>query len=111
MLAKGWLLGLQYEALLEDDLYLKISAHADELADRIREVLSELGYSFFVEGVTNQIFPILPDTLLDQLKERFTFSEQKRVDKSHRAVRFCTSWATTQEAVDELCNELRKLSD
>ena len=111
MLAKGWLLGLQYEALLEDDLYLKISAHADELADRIREVLSELGYSLFVEGVTNQIFPILPDTLLDQLKERFTFSEQKRVDKSHRAVRFCTSWATTQEAVDELCNELRKLSD
>ena len=110
MLAKGWLLGLQYEALLEDDLYLKIAAHADELADRIREVLSELGYSLFVEGVTNQIFPILPDALLDQLKGSFTFSEQKRVDESHRAVRFCTSWATTQEAVDELCNELRKLS-
>ncbi|MBR5230312.1 MAG: aminotransferase class I/II-fold pyridoxal phosphate-dependent enzyme [Firmicutes bacterium] len=110
MLAKGWLLGLQYEALLEDDLYLKIAAHADELAERIREVLSELGYSLFVEGVTNQIFPILPDALLDQLKGSFTFSEQKRVDESHRAVRFCTSWATTQEAVDELCNELRKLS-
>ena len=110
MLAKGWLLGLQYEALLEDDLYLKIAAHADGLADRIRETITELGYPFFVEGVTNQIFPILPDALLDQLKENFTFSEQQRVDESHRAVRFCTSWATTQESVDELCGELRKLS-
>ena len=58
MLAKGWLLGLQYEALLEDDLYLKISAHADTMADKIRATLSELNYPLLVEGVTNQIFPV-----------------------------------------------------
>lgn len=110
MLAKGWLLGLQYEALMEDGLYLKISSHADEMADKIRATLSELEYPLLVEGVTNQIFPILPDSLLDRLQENFTFSEQERVDETHRAVRFCTSWATTQEAVNTLCNELIKLS-
>lgn len=110
MLAKGWLLGLQYEALLEDDLYLKIAAHADEMADRIRATLSELNYPLLVDGVTNQIFPILPDSVLDVLKENFTFSEQARIDQSHRAVRFCTSWATTTESVDALCAELKKLS-
>ena len=111
MLAKGWLLGLQYEALMEDDLYLKISAHADAMADRIRATLFELRYPLLVEGITNQIFPILPDRLLDKLKENFTFSEQERVDEAHRAVRFCTSWATTNEAVDALCNALKELSE
>lgn len=110
MLAKGWLLGLQYEALMEDDLYLRISAHADAMADRIRSTLLELKHPLLVEGITNQIFPILPDSLLDKLKENFTFSEQERVDETHRAVRFCTSWATTIEAVDALCNALKELS-
>ena len=110
MLAKGWLLGLQYEALLEDNLYLKIAGHADAMADKIRKVLNDLKYPLLVPGVTNQIFPILPDILLDKLKENFTFSEQVRVDVDHRAVRFCTSWATTVEAVDALCDALRELS-
>ena len=110
MLAKGWLLGLQYEALLEDNLYLRISNHADKMADTIRETLAELKYPLLVEGTTNQIFPILPDALLDKLKDNFTFSEQERVDETHRAVRFCTSWATKPESVTALCDELRKLS-
>lgn len=110
MLAKGWLLGLQYEALMEDDLYLKISAHADHMADKLRAVFAELGYPMLTEGVTNQIFPILPDTLLDSLKEDFTFSEQLRVDENHRAVRFCTSWATTETAVNALCDAIKMLS-
>ena len=110
MLAKGWLLGLQYEALFENDLYLKISTHAGILADKIRQTLSDLQYPLLVEGVTNQIFPILPDDLLNKLKNEFTFSEQQRVDETHRAVRFCTSWATKEEAVDALCAALKKYS-
>lgn len=111
MLAKGWLLGLQYEALMEDGLYLKISAHADKMADKLRSTLNELGYPMLVDGVTNQVFPILPDTLLEALKDEFTFSEQLRVDAEHRAVRFCTSWATTEEAISALCETLKKLSN
>lgn len=110
MLAKGWLLGIQFEALLEDDLYLTISKHADVLSDKIRNTLSKLGYSLFVQGVTNQVFPILPDSVLEKLGENFTFSEECRVDECHRAVRFCTSWATRETDVDALCTALTELS-
>ena len=110
MLAKGWLLGLQYEALFENDLYFKIAEHADSMADRIRATLKALNTPMLVDGVTNQIFPILPDAVLDKLKENFTFSEQERIDATHRAVRFCTSWATTETSVTALCDELVKLS-
>lgn len=109
MLAKGWLLGLQYEALLEDNLYFKIAEHADNMADKLRAVLCELNVPMLVEGVTNQVFPVLPDAVLNKLKENFTFSEQMRVDDMHRAVRFCTSWATEESSVDALCNELKNL--
>ena len=110
MLAKGWLLGLQFEALFTNDLYFKIASHADLMADKIRNTLSELGYPLLVDGITNQVFPILPDTLLSELRNHFRFSEQERVDETHRAVRFCTSWATEESAVDALCAELKKLS-
>lgn len=110
MLAKGWLLGLQFDALMTDNLYFTIAKHADVLADQIRETLAKLGYPLYVPGTTNQIFPVLPDALLEQLGKDFTFSEQARVDSTHRAVRFCTSWATKQESVDALCDALVRLS-
>lgn len=109
MLAKGRLLGVQFDALMEDDLYEKIAAHADRLADKLRHCLKELGVPFLVENTTNQLFPILPDRVLDALAEDFVFSEQERVDETHRAVRFCTSWATKEESVDALCIRLRQL--
>lgn len=109
MLAKGRLLGIQFDALMEDDLYEKIAAHADRLADKLRDCLKELDVSFLVESTTNQLFPILPDGVLDALSETFVFSEQERVDENHRAVRFCTSWATKEENVDALCARLRQL--
>ena len=110
MLAKGRLLGIQFCALLEDDLYFKIASHANALADQIRNTLSVLGYDLLVPGTTNQVFPILPDTLLDTLSKEFSFTEQQRVNDTHRAVRFCTSWATTQENVDALCVAIEKLT-
>ena len=106
MLAKGRLLGLQFDALFTDDLYCKIAAHADALADRLRDTIRSLGYPFLVEGVTNQLFPVLPDRLLDRISGKYTFVEQTRVDGGHRAVRFCTSWATKAEDVDALCADL-----
>lgn len=109
MLAKGRLLGVQFDALMEDDLYEKIAAHADRLADKLRHCLKELGVPFLVENTTNQLFPVLPDGVLDALAEDFVFSEQERVDETHRAVRFCTSWATKEESVDALCIRLRQL--
>lgn len=110
MLAKGRLLGIQFGILLKDDLYFKIAKHANALADQLRDTLERLGYPLFVPGVTNQVFPVLPDVLLSRLGEKFSFSEQQRVDENHRAVRFCTSWATTQENMDALCCALEELS-
>ncbi len=110
MLAKGWLLGLQFEALLENDLYFSAAKNANAMADQIRNTLSELGYGLLVPGTTNQVFPILPDTLLAELSREITFSEMGRVDTVNRAVRFCTSWATTQQDADYLCEILRKFS-
>lgn len=106
MLAKGRLLGIQFEALLEDGTYFEIAEKADRLADRIRETLDFIGAEYLVGGVTNQVFPILSDKFLAKLAENFVFTEMGRVDENRRAVRFCTSWATTAENVDALCKEL-----
>ena len=109
MLAKGRLLGVQFDALMEDDLYFKISAHADSMADKIRACLAELNIPCLVGGITNQIFPILPDSVLDELAKTICFTEMERVDDSHRCIRFCTSWATPEENVQTLIGELRRL--
>lgn len=102
MLAKGRFLGLQFLALLEDHLYFDIAAHADALADRLREIFRKSGYPFLVENTTNQVFPILPDLVLEELGKNVTFSYQQRIDETHSAVRFCTSWATRAEDVEQL---------
>lgn len=109
MLAKGRLLGVQFDTLFTDNLYFEISRHAIEMADRIRDCFDFLGVRYLVPGVTNQMFPILSDDLLAELAKNFQFTEMERVDEHHRCVRFCTSWATREENVDALCAELRRL--
>lgn len=111
MLAKGRLLGIQFDALFTDGLYFDISAHAVEMADRIRTCFDSLGVRYLVPGITNQIFPILSDELLEELGKNFMFTEMERVSDTHRCVRFCTSWATKEENVDALCAELKRLSE
>ena len=110
MLAKGRLLGVQFDALFADDLYFEISDHAVKMADKIRACLDSLGVRYLVPGITNQIFPILPDELLEELSSNFMFTEMERVDAQSRCVRFCTSWATKEENVDALCAEFVRLA-
>jgi len=111
MLAKGWLLGLQFKTLFEKDLYYQISAHADQMADKIRNTLTGLGYELYLPGATNQVFVTLPDKLLNELAKEFTFATWERADENHTTVRFCTSWATNDENVDALCKTLKNLSE
>ena len=106
MLAKGRLLGIQFKALFEDDLYFRLSRKADRQAERIAEAFRSKGYGFLVESHTNQVFPILPSEAERELSENFGFELWQKVDSSHNGVRFCTSWATTDEAVDELISRL-----
>lgn len=110
MLAKGWILGLQFEALFENGLYIAIAKHADILADQIRGTLQKLQYPLVIPNKTNQIFASLPNVLLEKLGEEFTFAVWEKADNDHTIVRFCTSWATKPENVDLLCKRLDELS-
>ena len=103
MLAKGRLLGIQYEVLMTDSLYFTLATHANRMAERIHEAFADRGISFLVDSPTNQQFPILTDAQHAQLAESFLGDWWCRVDASHVAVRFCTSWATKEENVDLLC--------
>ena len=109
MLAKGRLLGIQFSELFRDGLYFELSAHAHALAMLLKAALVEMNVPFLVDSPTNQQFPILPDAVLDALSEKYSFSEQQRMDDGHRAVRFCTSWATQEAQVDALISDLRRL--
>ncbi len=110
MLAKGWLLGMQFCALFENDLYYSISTKANEYADQIRSCLLDLGYKLFLPGTTNQVFAVLPDSVLYNLGKNFSYSFWERFDKNSSVVRFCTSWATHETDVRALCDELIRLT-
>lgn len=109
LLAKGRLLGIQFETLFEDGLYYEISKHAVELAMMIREAFVEKGYSLRYDSKTNQQFPILPNDVLLKLGKKYSFSFWEKVDATQSVVRFCTSWATKKENVEMLIEDIRKL--
>ncbi len=110
MMAKGFVMGMQFEALFEDNLYFELGKHANQMAERIEEALHQGGYSFYATPGTNQLFPILSKETIDQLAENFAFLTQVKIDSNHSVVRFVTSWATTEESVEALCKELLRLS-
>ena len=102
MLAKGRLLGIQFETLMNEGLYFKLARRADRLADRIREAFKRKRVPFLVINTTNQVFPVLPTEAVARFAAAFGFEEWQAVDAEHTAVRFCTSWATPDSAIDEL---------
>lgn len=102
LLAKGWLLGIQFDTLFTDDLYFRISRNAILMAEMLRSGLKEKGYAFLLDSPTNQQFVILDNSRMDGLSKKVTFSIWEKVDETHTAVRFATSWATTEESVREL---------
>jgi len=106
MLAKGRLLGIQFECLFRDGLYFDIAARTTALALQIRKALEEIGCTFLYDSPTNQQFPILPDAVLKKLEGKYSFNYWARVDEEHSAVRICTSWASQQEQVDALIADL-----
>lgn len=106
LLAKGRLLGIQFEVLFEDGAYYKLANQAVRLAEQIGEAFKEKGYELLVDSPTNQQFPILSNSEIKRLKGKFEFSFWEKIDEERSAVRFCTCWATTQEEVDALINEI-----
>ena len=109
MLAKGWLLGLQFDVLLENDRYMTISRKAVAQAMRIKKALTDKGISFWSDSNTNQLFPILPNQALLELEKTYVFNHTEKMDETHTAVRICTSWATTDEQVDALVADIQRV--
>lgn len=109
MLAKGRLLGIQFDTLFTDGLYFEISKHADNLALQLKHAFQEKGYPLYFDSYTNQQFPVLPETHIAKLREKYGFAFWEKVDDTHSAVRFCTSWATSREAVEALIADIGKL--
>ena len=102
LLAKGRVLGIQFDTLFTDNLYFDISRHAIERAEELKRVLQEKGCTFAWESPTNQQFVILEDSTVRRLKEHVVFSFWEKADETHTVVRFVTSWATRKEEIEEL---------
>ena len=98
MMAKGWLLGIQFEELFQNHLFYDMAAHSNEMAAILRKGIEECGYSFLSDSMTNQLFPILPDAVIDTLSNDFLFSIQERGTNGSSAIRLVTSWATKEDA-------------
>lgn len=109
MLAKGRLLGIQFETLLSDGLYEEIAGKAVEQAMRLKEAFLDKGYPLLYDSYTNQQFPILPNCQIKQLEEKYSFELWTAMDEEYSAVRFCTSWATRDEDIDALIEDLSDL--
>ena len=102
VIAKGALIGLQFEALFTDDLYFQLSRHANRMAMRMKRLFQEKGYEFWLDSPTNQQFVILPDAKVAELAERMEFTHWGQASGHRTICRFVTSWATTDEELDEL---------
>lgn len=100
LLAKGWLLGLQFEALFRDGLYFELARHANEMARLLQDGLRRLGFDLLHPSPTNQIFPVVADALVPQLREICDFEVWSRQPSGKTAIRMVTSWATRPETVD-----------
>lgn len=109
MLAKGFVLGIQFEALFKDKLYFELARHANAMAERIAEALRSSGYEFYAPPCSNQLFPILPDEKIEKLEKDFAFYRQVKIDDRHSAIRLVTSWATSDENVELLIKALENL--
>jgi threonine aldolase len=110
LLAKGRILGIQFSELFRDDLFFEIAHHANDMAQILSRGIEACGYTFLVKTPTNQIFPILPNSVIEELKKKYGFYVWSRVDEKHSCIRLVTSWATPGDAVNEFLADLKAIS-
>lgn len=102
LVAKGRLLGVQFDALFTDDLYFEIGAHAINMAEKLKEILREKGCTFYLDSPTNQQFIVVENSKLQELGKKVTYSFWEKYDENHTVIRLATSWSTTEEDVEAL---------
>ena len=100
--AKGRLLGVQFDALFTDGYYNTLGRHAIDMAERLKKILKDKGYEFYMYSPTNQQYVVVDNKKMKELEKSVRFGFWDLVDENHTAIRFCTSWSTTDEDLDEL---------
>ncbi len=110
LMAKSRLISIQFLELFKDDLFFKLAKHSNKMAMKIADAIESLGFSFLTKPSSNQLFPILPNSLIDKLLQNYDFYVWQDTDNSSSAIRIITSWATKEELVDKFIFELTKLS-
>lgn len=110
MLAKGFVAGIQFEELFRDGLFFEMASHENQMAAVLRKGIEKLGYPFYSDSPTNQLFPILPNPMIEELEKEFEFYRQYVVDDTHTAIRLVTSWATPEAEVQNFLASLKQLS-
>nr|WP_314458464.1 aminotransferase class I/II-fold pyridoxal phosphate-dependent enzyme [uncultured Clostridium sp.] len=110
LLAKGWLLGIQFEELFTDNLYYELASHANAMADILRKGIGDCGYSFASPSLTNQLFPIFPESVIKKLEKEFVFSIQEKGADGHSVIRLVTSWATIEDECRHFLSALKTCS-
>jgi len=111
LLAKGRLLGIQFDVLFEDGLYMQISKNAIDCSMMVKKACEQAGFKFLYDSPTNQQFPILPNKYVEILAKKYAFHEWQKVDDEHTSVRFCTSWTTKMEHVESLVKDIEALGN
>ena len=107
LLAKGRLLGIQFIELFKDDLFFKLAKHANEMATLLQNAFIEEDYKLLIKSSTNQIFPILPNSKIEKLREKYSFGTWEEYDENHTVIRLVTSWATDKVKVLEFIEDLK----
>ena len=107
LLAKGRLLGVQFLELFRDDLYFDLARNANKMAGILSEEISKAGFEFLTHSPSNQIFPILPNSLINELQKEYSFHIWEKVDTEYSAIRLVTSWATPKEAVEAFIKDMK----
>ena len=107
LLAKGRVLGIQFQELFKDNLFFDLAKHANAMAGLLKNEISREGYSFLTHSPSNQIFPILPNRLIARLQEKYSFYVWAKIDAEHSAIRIVTSWATKEDAVSAFIEDIK----
>ena len=111
LVAKGRLLGVQFDALFTDDLYFRIGRHAIEMAEKLKEIFRKHGIPFFIQSPTNQQFVILENSQMEKIGQKVAFSFWEKLDEEHTVVRFATGWSTTEKELSVLEETLKEINN
>jgi threonine aldolase len=109
LLGKGRVFGIQFREFFRDNLYFELGTHANKMAQKLTKGIIETGYDFLSDSPTNQIFPILPNEIIEELSKKYEFYVWAKADETNSVVRLVTSWATKEEAVDSFLADLNNI--